>query len=85
MVVLLMANAGVVAATADAAPKTWRRLVGQMLRAWATPGAALPPMEPAPAPTALFRAMVRLTRRSAADGKDTGQATGQPTEPPAER
>ncbi|MEU6782784.1 helix-turn-helix domain-containing protein [Nonomuraea angiospora] len=62
MVILLMANAGVVAATADAAPDTWRRLVGQMLRAWATPGAAVPPMESAPAPAALYRAMVRLTR-----------------------
>src|SRR5207237_4788347 len=39
LVVLLMANAGVIAATADAAPDSWRRLVGQMLRAFATPGA----------------------------------------------
>ncbi|MEV1001265.1 hypothetical protein [Nonomuraea sp. NPDC050202] len=62
MVILLMANAGVIAATTDAAPDTWRRLVGQMLRAWATPGTDLPPMAPAPAPTALYRAMVRLTR-----------------------
>ncbi|SEH02616.1 DNA-binding transcriptional regulator, AcrR family [Nonomuraea solani] len=63
MVILLMANAGVIAATADAAPGTWRRLVGQMLCAWATPGAELPPIEPAPAPTALYRAMVRLARK----------------------
>lgn len=28
LVVLLMANAGVIAATADDAPDTWRRLVG---------------------------------------------------------
>jgi AcrR family transcriptional regulator len=39
LVVLLMANAGVIAATADHAPESWRRLVGQMLRAFATPGA----------------------------------------------
>ncbi|MDR8413591.1 hypothetical protein MTP10_33250 [Nonomuraea sp. 3-1Str] len=62
MVILLMANAGVIAASQDAAPDTWRRLVGQMLRAYATPGADLPPLEPAPAPTVLYRAMVRLTR-----------------------
>ncbi|TYB60139.1 TetR/AcrR family transcriptional regulator [Nonomuraea sp. PA05] len=65
MVILLMANAGVIAATADAAPDTWRRLAGQMLRAWAVPGADLPPLEQAPAPTALYRAMVRLTRPAA--------------------
>ncbi|GAA4930950.1 AcrR family transcriptional regulator [Nonomuraea thailandensis] len=64
LVILLMANAGVIAATADAAPDTWRRLVGQMLRAWATPGTDLPPLEQTPAPTALYRAMVRLTRPS---------------------
>jgi AcrR family transcriptional regulator len=75
MVVLLMANAGVVAATVDAAPGTWRRLVSQMLRAWAAPGATLPPMEPAPAPTALFRAMVRLTRPATPSGRDTEQTT----------
>ncbi|MGW5664432.1 TetR/AcrR family transcriptional regulator [Streptomyces sp. NPDC003758] len=62
LVVLLMANAGVVAATGDAAPDTWRRLVGQMLRAYATPGTELPPLPPAPAPRALYRAMIRLAR-----------------------
>jgi hypothetical protein len=62
MVILFMANAGVVAATADAAPDTWRRLVGHMLRAYAAPGADLPPLEPAPTPTALYRAMIRLSR-----------------------
>ncbi|MFI6456988.1 TetR/AcrR family transcriptional regulator [Streptosporangium amethystogenes] len=62
MVILLMANAGVIAATGNAAPDTWRRLVGQMLRAWATSGTDLPPLNPAPAPIALYRAMVRLAR-----------------------
>ncbi|MBA2945976.1 TetR/AcrR family transcriptional regulator [Streptomyces himalayensis] len=62
LVVLLMANAGVVAATGDAAPDAWRRLVGQMLRAYATPGTELPPLPPAPAPRALYRAMIRLSR-----------------------
>jgi hypothetical protein len=62
LVVLLMANAGVVAATGDAAPDAWRRLVGQMLRAYATPGTEIPPLPPAPARRALYRAMIRLTR-----------------------
>lgn len=59
LVVLLMANAGVIAATADAAAGTWRRLVGQMLRAFATPGAPLPPIPDAPDPADLYRAMTR--------------------------
>ncbi|MFJ4920105.1 TetR/AcrR family transcriptional regulator [Streptomyces sp. NPDC088725] len=64
LVVLLMANAGVVAATGDAAPGTWRRLVGHMLRAFAAPGADVPPLPEAPAPAALYRAMVSLARPS---------------------
>jgi AcrR family transcriptional regulator len=62
LVVLLMANAGVIAATGDDAPGTWRRLVGQMLRAFASPDAPLPPMPDGPAHTALYRAMVRFGR-----------------------
>ncbi|MCX4612972.1 MULTISPECIES: hypothetical protein [Streptomyces] len=42
LVVLLMANAGVVNATGDAAPDTWRRLVAHMLRSYAAPGAPPP-------------------------------------------
>jgi AcrR family transcriptional regulator len=62
LVILLMANAGVIAATGDAAPGAWRRLVGHMLRSYAAPGAPIPAVPEAPAPTALYRAMVRLTR-----------------------
>jgi AcrR family transcriptional regulator len=57
LVVLLMANAGVITATADAAPDSWSRLVGQMLRAFATPGAPMPPMPDPPPPADLYRAM----------------------------
>ncbi|MFD5268932.1 TetR/AcrR family transcriptional regulator [Streptomyces sp. NPDC058335] len=62
MPILLMANAGVVNAAGDAAPDAWQRLVAHMLRSYANPGAPLPPMPEAPAPGALYRAMVRLTR-----------------------
>lgn len=64
LVILLMANAGVVAATGDAAPNAWRRLVAHMLRSYGTPDADLPPLPEPPAPTALYRAMVRSVRRS---------------------
>ncbi|MFC8140874.1 TetR/AcrR family transcriptional regulator [Streptomyces paradoxus] len=62
LVILLMANAGVINAAGDAAPDTWQRLVGHMLRSYATPGTEVPPLPDAPAPTALYRAMVNLTR-----------------------
>jgi AcrR family transcriptional regulator len=62
LVVLLMANAGVIAATAEDAPDTWRRLVGQMLRAFAAPDAPLPPMPRAPSSPDLYRAMARFGR-----------------------
>ncbi|MEU5274802.1 TetR/AcrR family transcriptional regulator [Streptomyces asoensis] len=60
LVILLMANAGVIAATGDDAPDTWRRLVGHMLRSYAAPGTAIPPLADAPTPTTLYRAMIRL-------------------------
>lgn len=64
LVVLLMANAGVITATGDDAPDSWRRLVGQMLRAFAAPGAPLPPMPEAPGSPALYRAMARFGQPS---------------------
>lgn len=65
LVILLMANAGVISATRDAAPDSWRRLVGHLLRAFATPGTDAPPLPDAPAPTALYRAMIRPARPGA--------------------
>lgn len=61
LVVVLMANAGVVAATADAAPEAWRRLVGYLLQAFES-GAAGPLPEP-PAPRQMVRALTRLQPR----------------------
>lgn len=66
VVILLMANAGVVNATGDAAPDAWLRLVAQMLRACAAPGTPVPPLPQPPTPTALYRAMIRLGRTGAA-------------------
>ncbi|MFC9330372.1 TetR/AcrR family transcriptional regulator [Kitasatospora sp. NPDC057015] len=60
--ILLMANAGVINATGDAAPDTWRRLTAHLLRSYATPGAPLPPLPDAPTTTALYRAMIQLGR-----------------------
>jgi AcrR family transcriptional regulator len=59
VVVLLMANAGVIAATGDAAaPDTWRRFVAYMIQAFhAGTAGPLPPSAP---PRALYRAMLRL-------------------------
>lgn len=59
LVVLLMANAGVVSATGNDAPHAWRRLVGHMLRSYAAPDAPLPPLPAAPLPADLAAAMTR--------------------------
>lgn len=57
LVMVLMANAGVVAATVQVAPQAWRRLVGYLLQAFATHGDPLP--DP-PAPGDMERALRRL-------------------------
>jgi ABC-type Fe3+ transport system substrate-binding protein len=58
LIMVLMANAGVVAATGDAAPQTWRRFVAYILQAFAAEGAR--PLPDPPTPREMFRAMVRL-------------------------
>ncbi|WP_116953088.1 TetR/AcrR family transcriptional regulator [Jiangella endophytica] len=68
LVLVLMANAGVIAATGDAAPGSWRRVVGHLIRGFATPGAPLLPLADPPAPPALYRAMVRLSRPATFSG-----------------
>jgi hypothetical protein len=60
MPLFLMANAGVLAATADAAPHAWRRLVGYLLQACAAPAAK--PLPDPPAPRQMYKAMLRTTR-----------------------
>jgi AcrR family transcriptional regulator len=60
LVILLMANAGVVHATRDAAPDSWRRFVAYMLQAFGT--AHVQPLPAAPSSKDLFRAMDHAQR-----------------------
>lgn len=55
---ILMANAGVVAATAGAAPDAWRRLVGYLLQAFAAEAAE--PLPGPPTPRQMYRALKRF-------------------------
>jgi AcrR family transcriptional regulator len=57
LIVLLMANAGVVAATADTAPGAWQRHIEYMLQAFASDNTL--PLPAPPARDALLRAMRR--------------------------
>jgi len=58
MVMFLMANAGVLTATADAAPETSRRLVAYFVQACAATAAQ--PLPDPPAPRRMYRAMLRF-------------------------
>lgn len=58
LVILLMANAGVLAATAESAPDTWRRFVGYMLQSFAATNTA--PLPAAPRGRELVHAMERM-------------------------
>lgn len=60
MPLLLMANAGVVAVTGEAAPEAWRRLVGFLIQAFAVSDPD--PLPPAPSPAAMYRAMITVHR-----------------------
>ncbi|MGW3464613.1 hypothetical protein ACWDE9_35745 [Streptomyces olivaceoviridis] len=57
LVLLLMASAGVLSATGDAAPDAWRRLVAWMIQPFRAPARGRPP-DP-PEDTALYEAMRR--------------------------
>lgn len=58
LAMMLMANAGVVSATADAAPKTSPRLVSYLLQACAAEAAQ--PLPDPPSPRQMYRALRRL-------------------------
>ena len=55
---ILMANAGVVSATRDAAPDAWRRLVGYLIQSFAAETAH--PLPEPPTPAQMYRALMRL-------------------------
>lgn len=58
---ILMANAGVVTATRDAAPDAWSRLVGYLLQAFAAEATA--PLPKPPTKPQMFRVLMRLSDR----------------------
>lgn len=58
LVMLLMANAGVINAIGDAAPQAWRRLVAYLLQAFAARG--VEPLPEPPSPAQMYRALLRL-------------------------
>lgn len=60
LVLMLMANAGVVRAAGGAAPDSWRRLVGLMLDGFRNEGAS--PLPSPPTPRQMMTAMRRLAR-----------------------
>ncbi|NUO46716.1 MAG: TetR/AcrR family transcriptional regulator [Streptomyces sp.] len=60
LVLLLMANAGVLSATGDAAPDAWRRLVAWMIQSFRTP--ARGPLPDPPEDEALYEAMRRASQ-----------------------
>ncbi len=57
---ILMANAGVVTATRDAAPDAWRRLVGYLTQSFATQSAQ--PLPDPPTHRQMYRALMRPAR-----------------------
>ena len=61
MAMFLMANAGVLTATVDAAPATWHRLVGYLLQACAAPAAQ--PLPDPPTSRQMYHAMIRTTHQ----------------------
>jgi AcrR family transcriptional regulator len=58
LVILVMASAGVVAATQKAAPRSAPRLVAYLLQAFAAPGGG--PLPPPPSARQIYRAVTRL-------------------------
>ena len=58
---ILMANAGVVTATRDAAPDAWKRLVGYLIQAFAAE--TTQPLPEPPTPRQMYRALMRLANQ----------------------
>jgi AcrR family transcriptional regulator len=66
LAMVLMANAGVLAGTADAAPGTWRRFAAYMVQAFSATATA--PLPPPPTPDAINQALLRLHQPAGCDG-----------------
>ncbi|MEU6913835.1 TetR/AcrR family transcriptional regulator [Streptomyces olindensis] len=64
LVLVYMANAGVVNATGDTAPDAWKRVVALMLQSFEAP--ARGPLPDSPEPRALYRAMLRASQACSA-------------------
>jgi AcrR family transcriptional regulator len=60
LIILLMASAGVVAATGKAAPRSAPRLIGYLLQAFAAPGGGTLP--PPPSTRQIYQAILRLNQ-----------------------
>jgi AcrR family transcriptional regulator len=60
LVLVYMANAGVINATGDAAADAWRRVVALMIQSLQAP--ARGPLPESPAPRALYKAMLRASQ-----------------------
>lgn len=75
-VLLLLANAGVVRGTRDAAPLAWKRFVALLLDGCRAEGAH--PLPPPPPPAQVYRAMRRLARPDARER--TGHLGKRPRE-----
>jgi AcrR family transcriptional regulator len=70
LAILLMANAGVVAGTADAAPDAWRRFAAYMIQAFSARSAA--PLPEPPTHTAMHRALLHLHQAGIRDQRCSG-------------
>jgi hypothetical protein len=73
---MLLANAGVVRGTRDAAPLAWKRFVALLLDGCRAEGAH--PLPPPPPPAQVYRAMRRLARPDARER--TGHLGKRPRE-----
>ncbi|MFE9888492.1 TetR/AcrR family transcriptional regulator [Streptomyces scopuliridis] len=72
LVLIHMANAGVVNATGDAAPDAWRRVVALLIQSCEAP--ARGPLPPSPEHDALYRAMLRASPPDPAAPAPDGRA-----------
>jgi len=70
LAMLLMASAGVIAGTADAAPATWRRFAAYMIQAFSARNTE--PLPPPPTPTAMYRALLHLQAAGTRDQRCSG-------------